>query len=153
MAESRSTHGTNPGSSPEKPIPPPMQSVIKGGWTYRIEDPIETAVSALKELAAQIRTDSWAFVRYGPRMLSPGETRARQREIIAVADDVEKLAVEIPQHNTPFSSVTQILHKLHTFGFFPNALLIENVARSLVSAERFRRSGDSALNEGERHGR
>lgn len=53
------------------PFPPPMQSVIKGGWTYRVEDPIETSVSALKELAQQIRTASRFFAQYGRKRFSP----------------------------------------------------------------------------------
>jgi hypothetical protein len=32
-----------------------MQLVIKGGWTYRVANPTETSVLALKELAEAIR--------------------------------------------------------------------------------------------------
>jgi hypothetical protein len=129
-----------------------MQSVIKGGWTYRVEDPIETCVSALKELAQEIRAHSWAFVRYGPKMFSPAETNARKKEIEALAVAIEQLAAEIPQRDVPFPRVTQILSKLHGLGFLPNGLLVENVARAFVSAEKFRRLEQNASDEGEDHG-
>jgi phosphoglycolate phosphatase-like HAD superfamily hydrolase len=145
VAQSPSKDGTKADLAPKKPVPPPMQSVLKGGWTYRIENPIETCVSALKELAQQVRADSWAFVRYGPKMLSPAETQARQQEIAALAAEIEKLAAEMPKQSVPFPRVTEILSKLHKLGFFPNGLLIENVARAFVSAERFRRPGETAL--------
>jgi len=158
MAQSPSNNRTKGNSPPRKPIPPPMQSVIKGAWTYRVENPIETYVSALKELAEQIRTDSWAFVRYGPRMLSPFETHARQHEILALAAAVERLASEVkkrdaeaPQRVLPFPRVTEILKKLHTLGFFPNELLVANVARAAVSAEKFRGSDSIEPKEGASH--
>jgi len=119
--------GTDPPAPIEKPLGPPMQSVIKGGWTYRVENPIETSVSALKELAQEIRATlkelaqevrahSWAFVRNGPKMFSPSETNARRKEIEALAIEIEQLAAEIPQRNVPFPRVTQILSKLHSLG-------------------------------------
>jgi hypothetical protein len=152
MAQSPAEDGTNADGQIEKPVAPPMQSVIKGGWTYRVENPIERCVSALKELAQQIRTDSWAFVRHGPKMLSPPESHARQQEIVALASEIETLAAEVPQRTLAFSRVTEILPKLHKLGFFPNGLLVENVARAFVSAEKFRGSDQTAFEEGENHG-
>lgn len=152
MARSPIKEGTDAAGRIEKPVPPPMQSVIKGGWTYRIEDPIETSVSALKELAQKIRADSWAFVRNGPEMLSPSEINSRRKEIEALAGEIEHLAAEIPRRNVPFPRVTKIISKLHSLGFFPNGLLVENVTRAFVSAEKFRRSGQSVFDQGQGHG-
>jgi hypothetical protein len=159
MAQSPARDGTDAADRIEKPVPPPMQSVIKGGWTYRVENPIETSVSALRELAEairelaqQIRTDSWAFVRYGPKMLSSSETHARQQQILALAAEVEKLAAEVPHHSLPFARVTEILQRLHKLGFFPNGLLLKNVTRAFVSAEKFRRLEQNASDVGEEHG-
>lgn len=152
MAQSPARERDNSNSPPEKPVPPPMQSVIKGGWTYRVEDPIEQCVSSLRELAQEIRAHSWAFVRYGPKMLSPSETDARQQEIVVLAAEIEKLAAELPKEPVAFPRVTETLSKLRKLGFFPNELLIENIGRAFVSAEKYRRSGQVAPDEGENHG-
>lgn len=155
MAQSSAKEGNDRGLSSQKPVPPPMQSVIKGGWTYRVEDPIESCISALKELSQQIRTDFRFFVQHGPKGFSPSQTHARAQEIAALATEFEKLAAEVeklavePQHPLPFQRVSEILHKLHKLGFYPNNLLFENAVRAFVSAEKFRRIDQLALREGE----
>lgn len=129
-----------------------MQSVIKGGWTYRVENPVERYVSALRELAGEIRTHSWAFARHGPGTLSPEEANDRQREILAVAAEVEQLAAAAAKPATVLPRVTVSLEKLHKLGFFPDSLLVENAARAFVSAEKFRDSEQIASSQGEADG-
>lgn len=140
MARSPSNDPSSIDTVSEKPVPPPMQSVIKGGWTYRIENPTETSVSALRELAEairvlaeEIREHSWAFVRFGPRMLSRPETATREREIIALAGEVDKLAEKVPRADVTYADVEAILSRLRVAGFFPNSLLVNNVARAIYA--------------------
>jgi hypothetical protein len=121
-----------------------MQSVIKGGWTYRVENPVERTVSALKELAQQIRTDSWAFVREGPKMLHPSEANARQQGIIMLAGEIDKLAVQLLEGKISYSEVDAILLRLRDLGFFPDGLLVSNVARSIHALEQRRPETDAA---------
>jgi hypothetical protein len=127
-----------PRPDPEKPIPPPMQSVIKGGWTYRIENPTETVVSALKKLAEEVKSHSWAFVRHGPQMLLPPETAAREDQIVGLADEIEKLADRVPQGNVAYPNVEAILSRLHKLGLFPDGLIVSNVARAIHALEKQR---------------
>ena len=151
MAQSPVNNRDKANLLPEKPVPPPMESVIKGGWTYRVENPIERYASALKELAEEIKAHSSAFVRHGPQVLSSAETHSRQEQILAVASEIEKLATGVPKCTTSLPRVTTLLPRLHRLGFFPDGLLVENVARAFVSAEKFRGSEPSASEEGEDH--
>ena len=140
------------------PFPPRCNRSSKGDGPIEFEDPIETSVSALKELAQQIRTASRFFAQYGRKRFSPPEARTREQEIVALAAEFEKLAAEMeqlaaaPQQPLPFHRVTEIVQKLHKLGFYPNNLLFENVVRAFVSAEKFRRSEQSAFNGEEDHG-
>jgi translation initiation factor 2B subunit (eIF-2B alpha/beta/delta family) len=122
--------------SPEKPTPPPMQSVIKGGWTYRVESPREQCVSALRELAEHIRTNSAFFVQNGPKILTPSETATQQQRIEALAEELDKLAVTVPQRSpsVTYQQLDEILRKLRDLGFYPNDLLVSNLARAFVKA-------------------
>ncbi len=149
MAQSLSNNGTKDDPSPEKPVPPPMQSVIKGGWTYRIENPAETAISALKELAEairalaqEIRSHAWAFVRHGPQMLSSSETALREQQIVALAGDIDKLAERVPQSRVTYGDVEAILSRLRGAGFFADSLLVSNVARAIYALEQRRTEPD-----------
>ena len=149
MRQSPSNNGIKAALPPQKPVPPPMQSVIKGGWTYRIENPAETAISALKELAEairalaqEIRSHSWAFVRHGPRMLSPSETAHREQQIAALADEIEKLADRVPRSNVTCEDVNAILSQLREVGFFPDNLLVSNVARAIYALQQRRTETD-----------
>lgn len=142
MAQSPSNNGTKASPPPKKPVPPPMQSVIKGGWTYRIENPAETSISALKDLgeairtlAQEIRSHSWAFVRHGPRMLSPSEKAAREHEIVTLAGEIDKLAERVPQSKVAYADVEAVLSRLREAGFFPDSLLVSNVARAIYAME------------------
>lgn len=144
-----SNNGTKDDPSPKKPVPPPMQSVIKGGWTYRIENPAETAISALKDLAEairalaqEIRGHSWAFVRHGPQMLSPSETALREQQIVALAGDIDKLAERVPQSKVTYRDVEAILSRLREVGFFADSLLVSNVARAIYALEQRRTETD-----------
>lgn len=142
MAQSPSSNGTKDDASPVKPVPPPMQSVIKGGWTYRIENPTETSVSALRELAQEIKGHSWSFVRDGPRMLSPSETAAREQQIVALARKLDELADKVPQIRVAYADVEAVLSQLREVGFFPDNLLVSNVARALHALNQRRAGGD-----------
>lgn len=133
MAQSPPNNGAEDSTSREKPVPPPMQSVIKGGWTYRIENPIETVVSALKELAEEIRSHSWAFGREGPRMLSPSETTVREEQIATLASEIDKLAKRVPQGKVTYRDVEGILGRLRELGFFPDQPLVRNVERAIYA--------------------
>lgn len=134
----QSSRESKAASAPEKPTPPPMQSVIKGAWTYRVESPIEQCVSALKELASDIRANSAFFVRNGPKILTPSETATRQQRIEELAAEFEKLTDRVRQHSVTYEQVDAILKNLHNFGFYPNALLVSNLARAFVNADLLR---------------
>jgi hypothetical protein len=131
VAQSSTKGGNDADGLPQKPVPPAMQSVIKGGWTYRVENPTETSVSALKELAQEIKNHSWAFVRSGQRMLSPPETAAREQRIVALAGKMEELAEKVPQNTVTYVDVDAVLSQLREVGFFPDNLLVNNVARAI----------------------
>jgi len=144
MAQS-SKDGTTPKVVPGKPVPPPMQSVRKGGWTYRIENPTETSVSALKELADAIRAlargvreRSKFFVVDGPKMLPPTEARAREQEIISLAREIDTLSARLPNTNVTYKDVEEILSRLKKIGSFPDWLLVSNVARAISALQRTR---------------
>ncbi len=133
MAESPSNNDDKDNSPLEKPVPPPMQSVIKGGWTYRIENPTETVISALKELAQEVRRNSWAFVRQGPAMLSPSVTALRDQKIKELAKEIDRLGDKVPHRKVTYGEVKRVLDRLHELGFFPDQLLISNVARAIYA--------------------
>jgi hypothetical protein len=149
MTQSPSNNGIKAALPPQKPIPPPMQSVIKGGWTYRIENPTETSISVLKELAEtiralarEIRTHSWAFVRHGPQMPSPSETRAREQKIVTMAGEIDKLAESVPQGTVTYTDVEAVLSQLKEAGFVPDGLLVSNVARAIYALAQKRTAPD-----------
>jgi len=148
MVQSPSSNGTKDDPSPKKPVPPPMQSVIKGGWTYRIENPAETAISALKELAQEIRRHSWAFVRHGPRMLSPSETALREQQIVVLAGEIDKLAEGVPQSKVTYRDVEAILSRLREVGLFADSLLVSNVARAIYALQERRTETDLGAQPG-----
>lgn len=138
MTRSTSDDRSGPDAPPQKPVPPPMQLVVKGGWTYRIADQIETGIAALKELAQEVRDRSWVFVQDGPRMLSPSEADERKREIVSVADEIDRLAVRVPEGRLSWPDVEQALSKLRKLGHFPDGLLVSNVARAIYNVEQTR---------------
>ena len=118
----------------EKPTPPPTQAIIKGGWTYRVERPLEQCVSAVNELAQNIRTNSRFFVTSGPKMLTPEERDIRQHKIEELAEGMDKLATQVPQGTVSYRAVEELLQKLRELGFFPDNLLVSNLARAFVRA-------------------
>jgi hypothetical protein len=122
-----------------------MQLVIKGGWTYRVANPTETSVLALKELAEAIRAlardvrdRSKFFVVDGPKMLSPLEARAREQEIVSLATEIDTLAARLPRTNVSYEDVEVILSRLRELGSFPDGLLVNNVARAVHVVEQIR---------------
>jgi histone H3/H4 len=146
VAQSSSKGGTRSAPFAEKPVPPPTQRIIKGGWTYRGENPKEQSESALKalkeraqalkELSQEIKRHSELFVRDGPRMLTPSETNARRQQIEELATKIEKLADSGPRQNVTYRDVEKILEELRELGFFPDSLLVANAARALISANK-----------------
>jgi len=134
-----STDGENPNlfhafTILEKPTPPPTQAIIKGGWTYRVERPLEQCVSALNELAQYIRNNSRFFVTSGPKMLTPEEANIRKQKIEELAEEIHKLATHVPQRTVNYRAVEGLLKKLTELGFFPDNLLVSNLARAFVRA-------------------
>jgi hypothetical protein len=143
VAQSPSNDRTRSDPLPEKPVPPPTQSVIKGGWTYRIEDPVERSVSALKDLARDVRERSKFFVVDGPKLLPPVQARAREQEIVSLAKEIDTLAArQQRQTNVTYEDVEAILLRLRKLGSFPDGLLVNNVARALHVVEQMRTKPD-----------
>jgi hypothetical protein len=118
----------------EKPVPPPTQAIIQGLWTYRVERPIEQCVSALNELAQYVRTNAGIFVTTGPKMLTPQETSARKQKIEELANQIKTLAIKVPDGTVNYEAVEAILKKLRELGFFPDNLLVSNLARAFERA-------------------
>jgi hypothetical protein len=118
----------------EKPTPPPTQGIIKGGWTYRIENPIEQSRSALKDLAKYVKQNAELFVRDGPKMPSPQEAAKRKQKIEELGNQLEELAAAIPQGMVKYETVDAVLARLRALGFFPDNLLVSNLARAFMRA-------------------
>lgn len=118
----------------DKPVPPPTQAIIKGLWTYRVERPMEQCVSALNELAQYVRRNAGIFVTSGPKMLTPQETNARRQKIEELANQITKLAIKVPDGTVKYEAIETILKKLRELGFFPDDLLVFNLARVFGTA-------------------
>lgn len=106
--------------------------------TETVVSALRELASALKELAEEIRSHSWAFVRHGPRMLSPPETVVRENQISELAGEIEELSKKVPQSIVTSGDVGALLSRLRDLGCFPDNLLVSNVARAIHALEKRR---------------
>ena len=109
-----------------------MQTIVKGGWTYRVGSRNEQRVSALKDLAQYIRNNATFFVRSGPKMLTPSESHTRQQRINELAVEIDKLASTVPQGTVTYNDLEKILLQLQELGLYPDNALVSNAARAFV---------------------
>jgi hypothetical protein len=135
VTQSSSKEGTNPASA-RKPVGPPMQTIIKGGWTYRVETDIERSASALRDLAQYVKNTSAisASVANGPKLRDPEDKAYRKNQIESLATELEKLADAVPLGSVTYNDVEAVLSKLQKFDAQPDNLLVSNVARAFVWA-------------------
>jgi hypothetical protein len=113
-----------------------MQTIIKGGWTYHRETDIEQSASALRDLAQYMKNTSViaASAGTGPRLRDPEDKANRQRQIEALATELEKLASAVPTGSVTYGDVEAVLSKLQHLGAYPDNLLVLNAARAFIRA-------------------
>ena len=87
---------------------------------------------ALAAVAQYVRKHSTSFVVDGPRRLAPAESNRRQRDIETVADRIDQLAVAVGKGDGDYPQFEELLHQLHTLGFFPTIELVSDVAKAMV---------------------
>jgi Homeodomain-like domain-containing protein len=87
---------------------------------------------ALQAVAKYTRENSSVFVRNGPRLLDPAETKRRRQAIESLADKISQLADRAAEGSAKYEQFEAILNDLHKLGFFPEMSLISAVARALV---------------------
>jgi hypothetical protein len=87
---------------------------------------------ALSAVAQYVREHSTLFVVDGPRILSQAESKRRQRDIEAVADKLDALAVAAGKAGANYVQFEELLHQLHALGFFPTIELVSDVARATI---------------------
>lgn len=90
-----------------------------------------TSKLALNAVAKYVRKHSTGFVVDGPGRLPPAESKRRQREIEAVADEIDKLAGAAGKGSATHLQFEELLHQLHNLGFFPTIELVSAVANAM----------------------
>jgi hypothetical protein len=83
--------------------------------------------TALKAVAEYTRGMSMFFVQRGPKLFNPEEKTNHEKLIIELADRIDSLAIA---DNASYEQFDKILRQLHTLGFFPDHLLVSDVARA-----------------------
>jgi hypothetical protein len=102
---------------------------------YSIADAFSKAGAgelALKAVAQYVRRHSTVFVVDGPHSLPTAERRRRQREIEAIADKLDALAVEAGNAGVSYLQFEALLHELHVLGFYPTIELVSDVAKATI---------------------
>jgi hypothetical protein len=87
---------------------------------------------ALTAVAQYVRKHSTLFVVDGPRRLPSAESKRRQQDIESFADKIDALAVSAGKGEASYLEFEELLHQLHTLGFFPEISLISAVAHAMV---------------------
>lgn len=93
---------------------------------------IAAAQPALRRVADYVRQHSNLFVTDGPASLPAPERKRREREIEAVADRIDELAVSLHGNSAEYSQFEELLRQLHLLGFFPTIELVSDVARAML---------------------
>ena len=81
-------------------------------------------------------------------MLSPSETKAREQRIVVLADEIDKLGKSVPQSRVTYADIEAVLSRLREVGFFPENLLVSNVARAIHALEQRRSATDIGAEPG-----
>jgi hypothetical protein len=89
------------------------------------------APGALAALADYVRTNSSAFVQDGPGSFGPSERAQREKQIKALADEIDKLAVRSAEGSVQYQQFDEALGALHAAGFFPAGGLVGAAAKAL----------------------
>jgi hypothetical protein len=87
---------------------------------------------ALSAVAQYVRQHSTLFVVDGPNSLPPAERKRRQREIEAIADKLDALAVAAGNAGVSYLQFEALLHQLHALGFYPTIELVSEVAKATI---------------------
>ena len=95
---------------------------------------IETPAEALRAVAAYTRAHAAISAWDGPRMPTPAETAARQRQIEDLAGEIEALAQRSEQAAVTYREFEACLTALHQQGFHPDPPLVSAVAHALSRA-------------------
>ena len=88
---------------------------------------------ALEAVAAHTKKHAHLFVRSGPKLLGPDQTRQRQRYIEGLADKIRSLANDARDGLVSYQEFDTLLGALHEAGFYPEGELVSAVTRALVS--------------------
>lgn len=92
---------------------------------------IETPAEALRAVAAYTRAHAAISAWDGPRMPTPAETAARQRQIEDLAGEIEALAQRSEQAAVTYREFEACLTALHQQEFHPAPPLVSAVAHAL----------------------
>ena len=107
-----------------------LQRAIDGS-----DEQAPTLRNVLRKLASGIRTDAPNFVRSGPAMPTAQEQRKRERELIALAVQLERIAdghlLDILAES---GTVESILAQTRALGLRPNDTLVSAVAQAFHAA-------------------
>jgi Helix-turn-helix len=106
-----------------------LQRVVSGS-----DKGAPTMMNLLRGLAGHVRATSGTFVRTGPRLLSPSETKTRTAQIEALADRLETLATA-QDAAVDVRQVEQVLAEMRSLGKHPPESLINNIAQAAVARE------------------
>jgi hypothetical protein len=83
--------------------------------------------TALKAVAEYTRRMSMFFVQSGPKSFNSEEKSAHEKRIIDLAAKIDSLAI---RDNSSYEQFDEILRQLRALGFFPDNLLVSDVARA-----------------------
>ena len=111
----------------------PMELLYDRQELRRICERCVTAPPALEAVSAYARKHSNLFVRSGPKMLGPEDTRQRRRHIEELAGKISELAKVARDGFVSYQEFDALLGALHAVGFYPDGELVSSVARALVT--------------------
>jgi hypothetical protein len=87
---------------------------------------------ALGAAAEYTRRSAKFFVRNGPSLLSADQNEQRQREILRLADEIDRLDLD-QVGETVWSNFEDVTTRLRGLGFFIDGALVSDVARATLS--------------------
>lgn len=94
-----------------------------------------TFTNTIRKVAEYVRTNSQFHVRSGPKMATAKEMQKTKAMIEAVADEMDALAVRIPEGGVGYPDFDALLSRLHNFGFYPTNKLVGDVAHAAHGIE------------------
>ncbi len=108
--------------------------MANGSFDVADELMILRRVAALKAAAEYARRNRSFFVTRIPALLDPENRRATEGRIVALADDLDKLAEAVPHGQVVYEKFEAIRKELQRSGFWIENSLVSAVARSFFAS-------------------